>query len=76
MSRSLMFRLETKMPNPLMKKESCRVYNCDDEHLSGSTKRWISKVCEMFKVCGIEFLKYIREFYTHCYCGEISSPET
>ncbi len=23
-----------------------------------------SKVCEIFKVCGIESLKYVREFYT------------
>ncbi len=30
-------------PNPLTKEESRRVYNCDDEHLSGSTKRWIFK---------------------------------
>ncbi len=32
-----------------------------------------SKVCEIFKVCGIESLKYIREFHTPvCYCGDIS----
>ncbi len=31
------------MPNPLTKEESRRVYNCDHEHLSGSTKRWIFK---------------------------------
>ncbi len=30
-------------PNPLTKEESRRVYKCDDEHLSGSTKRWIFK---------------------------------
>ncbi len=30
-------------PNPLTKEESRRVYNCDDERLSGSTKRWIFK---------------------------------
>ncbi len=29
--------------NPLTKEESRRVYNCDDERLSGSTKRWIFK---------------------------------
>ncbi len=29
------------MPNPIMKEESRRVYKCDDERLSGSTKRWI-----------------------------------
>ncbi len=30
-------------PKPLTKEESRRVYKCDDEHLSGSTKRWIFK---------------------------------
>ncbi len=30
-------------PNPLTKEESHCVYNCDDERLSGSTKRWIFK---------------------------------
>ncbi len=30
-------------PNPLTKEESRRVYNCDDEHLSGSTKHWSFK---------------------------------
>ncbi len=29
--------------NPLTKEESWRVYKCDDECLSGSTKRWIFK---------------------------------
>ncbi len=29
--------------NSLMKEESSRVYNCDDERLSGSTTRWIFK---------------------------------
>ncbi len=29
--------------NPLTKEESRRVYKCDDERLSGSTKRWIFK---------------------------------
>ncbi len=33
-----------------------------------------SKVYEIFKVCGIESLKYIREFHTPvCYCGDIST---
>ncbi len=31
-------------PNPLTKEESRRVYKCDDERLSGSTKRWIFKI--------------------------------
>ncbi len=30
-------------PNPLTKEESRRVYNCDDERLSGSAKHWIFK---------------------------------
>ncbi len=51
------------------------VYNCDDKRLSGSTKCWVFKVCEIFKVRGIEPLKYIREFHTLvCYCGDISTP--
>ncbi len=64
-------------PNPLTKEESGRVYNCDDKRLSGSNKRWIFKstVCEIFKVCGIESLKYVWEFHTPvCYCGDISTP--
>ncbi len=36
------------MPNPLMEEESSHVYNCDDELLSGSTKRWIFK--SMWKI--------------------------
>ncbi len=32
-------------------------------------------VCEIFKVCDVESLKYVREFYTLvCYCGYISAP--
>ncbi len=50
-SRSLTFRLETKMPwrqTPSRKKKAVV----------------FSKVCEIFKVHGIESLKYVREFYT------------
>ncbi len=33
-----------------------------------------SKVCEIFKVSGMESLKYIWKFYTLvCYCGDIST---
>ncbi len=46
-------------PNPLTKEESRRVYNCDDEHLSGSNKCWIFK----------RYVKYYRIFiiqsFTH-----------
>ncbi len=38
---------DAMMPNPLME-ESCHVYNCDDERLSGSIKRWIFK--HMWKI--------------------------
>ncbi len=44
-SRSLMFRLETKMQwrqTPSRKKKAV-VFTTDDERLSGSTKRWIFK---------------------------------
>ncbi len=41
--RSLTFRLETKIPWRQTKEESRHAYNCDDERLSGSTKRWIFK---------------------------------
>ncbi len=54
-------------PNP--QTPSRRVYNYQDQLNAG-----FSKVCEIFKVCGIESLKYIREFYTPvCYCGDIST---
>ncbi len=63
-SRYLTFRLETKMPwhqTPSRKKKAA-VFTTNDEHLSGSTKA--SKVCEKLKVHGIEYLKYVWEFYT------------
>ncbi len=47
------------MPNPLTKEESRRVYKCDSKRLSGSNNAGFSKVCEIFKVCGIESLKYV-----------------
>ncbi len=63
---------EAMTPNPLTKEESHQVYNCDDERLSGQLNAGFSKIYEIFKVCGIESLKYIREFYTPvCYCGDI-----
>ncbi len=41
----------------------------------GRLNAGFSKVCEIFKVCGIESLKYIREFHTPvCFCGDISTP--
>ncbi len=61
-------------PNPLTKEERCRVYKCDDERLSGSTKTLDFKSMWIFKVRSIESLKYIQEFHTPvCYCGDIST---
>ncbi len=63
-------------PNPLMKEESRHVFttvtmNAYQDQINAG----FSKVCEIFKVCGIESLKYIREFHTLvCYCGDISTP--
>ncbi len=64
------------MPNPLTKEESCRVYNCDDERLSGQLNAGFLKVCEIFKVCNIESLKYVTHVFNTpvCYCGDISTP--
>ncbi len=75
-SRSLTFHLESKMPWRQTPSIGRRVYNCDDECLSGSTKLGFSKVWEIFKVCGIESFKHVRDFYTPvCYCGNISTPQ-
>ncbi len=41
-------------PNLFSKEETRRVYKCDNKCLSGSTKCWISKVCEICKNRGIE----------------------
>ncbi len=50
-------------PNPLTKEESRGVYKCDMNAYQGQLKAGFSKVCEIFKVRGIESLKYIREFH-------------
>ncbi len=79
--RSLMFCLETKIPwrqTPSRKKKAVvfttvttNAYQYQDQINAG-----FSKVCEIFKVCGIESLKYVQEFYTPvCYCGDISTPQ-
>ncbi len=76
-SRSLTFRLETKMPwrqTPSRKKKAVVftyvTTNAYQNHLNAG----FSKVCEIFKVCSIESLKYVREFHTLvCYCGDIST---
>ncbi len=78
MSRSLTFRLETKMPwrqTPSRKKKAVVFTTVMTNAYQGQLNAGFSKVCEIFKVCGIESLKYVREFHTPvCYCGDISMP--
>ncbi len=80
MSRSLMFCLETKMPwcqTSSRKKKAVEFTTVTTNAYQDQINAGFSKVCELFKVCGIESLKYIREFHTPvCYCGDISTPET
>ncbi len=77
MSRSLTFRLETKMPwrqTPSRKKKAVVFTNVMTNTYQDQLHAGFSKVCEIYKVHGISFLKYVREFYTPvCYCGDIST---
>ncbi len=77
-SRSSTFRLETKMPwhqTPSRKKKAVVFTTVTTSAYQDQLNTGFSKVCEIFKVCGIESLKYVREFYTPvCYCGDISTP--
>ncbi len=62
------------MPNPLMKKKAFVFTTVKTSAYQDQLKAGFSKVCEIFKVHGIESLKYVREFYTAvCYCGDIST---
>ncbi len=66
-------------PNPLTKEESRRVYKCDGECLSGSTKRWIFKSMWNILQHAEKMLKSLqhRNFKIHlrvCCCGDISTP--
>ncbi len=61
MSRSLTFRLETKMPcrqTPSRKKKAVVFTNVTTSAYQGQLNAGFSKVCEIFKVRGIESLKY------------------
>ncbi len=77
MSCSLALRLETKMPwhqTPSRKKKAVLFTNVMTNAYQDQLNAGFSKVCEIFKVCGIESLKYIQEFHTPvCYCGDIST---
>ncbi len=78
MSRSLMFHLETKVmwcQTPSQKKKAVVFATVTTNAYQDQINTGFSKVCEIFKVCGIESLKCVREFYTLvCYCGDISTP--
>ncbi len=78
MSRSLTFHLETKMPwrQTLSRKKKAVVFtNVTTSAYQDQLNAGFSKVCEIFKVCNIESLKYVREFHTPVwYCGDISTP--
>ncbi len=77
-SHSLTFRLETKIPwrqTPSLKKIAIVFTNVTPNAYQSRSNAGFPKVCEIFKVCAIECLKYIREFHTPvCYCGDISTP--
>ncbi len=63
---------DAKSPHERRKQSSLQLWR---RALIRSTKRWIFNICEIFKVCGIESLKYVREFYTPvCYWCNISTP--
>ncbi len=64
---SLTFRLETKMPwrqTPSRKKKDVVFTTVMTNAYQGQLNAGFSKVCEIFKVCGTESLKYLREFHT------------
>ncbi len=59
---------------PSRKKKAVVFTNVTTNTYQGQLNAGFSKVCEIFKVCGIESLKYVREFHTPvCYCGDIST---
>ncbi len=74
-SCSLTFRLETKMlwcQTPLWKTKA-RINQ--DQDYQDQLNTGFLKLCAIFKVCGIESLKYVQEFFTPvCYCEDISTP--
>ncbi len=77
-SRLFSVHRETNMPwrqTPSRKKKAVEFTNVTTNAYQGQLNAGFSKVCEIFKVHGIESLKYIWEFHTPvCYCGDISTP--
>ncbi len=63
------------VPNPSRKKKAIVFTNVMANAYQSQLNAGFSKVCEIFKVCGIGSLKYIREFHTLVgYSGDISAP--
>ncbi len=77
-SRFLTFHLETKIlwRQTLSRKKKAVVFTTVTvSAYQGQLHAGFSKVCEIFKVRGIESLQYVREFYTPvCYCGTVPRP--
>ncbi len=66
---------EAVSPIPSQKKNAAVFTTVTTSAYQDQQNARFSKVCEMFKVCGIESLKYVREFYTpFCYFADISTP--
>ncbi len=66
MLRLFPVRRETKMPwrqTPSRKKKAVMFTNVTTNAYQGQLNAGYSKVCEIFKVHGIESLKYIRDFH-------------
>ncbi len=63
-SRSLTFRLETKIQTPSRKKKAVVFTTVTTNAYQGQLYAGFSKVCEIFKVRSIESLKYVQEFHT------------
>ncbi len=58
------------------KKKAVVFTNVTANAYQGQLNAGFSKVCGIFKVHGIESLKYVRELHTPvCYCGDISTPQ-
>ncbi len=78
MSRSLTFRLETKMPwcqTPSRKKKAFVFTNVTANAYQSRLNAGFPKVCEIFKVCAIESLNYIREFHTPLLWQHFHAPK-
>ncbi len=71
----MQIRCRDAPPPPPRKKKAVVFTTVTTSAYQDQLNTGFSKVCEIFKVLGIESLKYVREFYTPvCYCDDISTP--